>query len=154
MMKNPYQRRAASKPNTGSYDPQTLYKQFLETMISSAGVYALYHDGWALCATPTGQRAFAIWRNNSLAKLVVKDNWQHYQIQFVALRDFIEKVIPFLKQENTTISLDLTPEGQNILIAPERLLADMKNALYQVYMNRPEYFEQHNVPLPRQIRLN
>jgi hypothetical protein len=153
-MKNPYQRRAASKPNTGSYDPQTLYKQFLETMVSSGGIYALYNDGWALCATPTGQRAFAIWRNNSLAKLLVKDNWQNYDIQFVGLRDFIEKVIPFLKQESTTISLDLTPEGQNILISPERFIIDIKNALYQIYINRPEYFKQHDVPLPRHIRLN
>ena len=153
-MRNPYQRKAANKSGTLNQNPQELYKQFVENMINQVGVVALYQDGWALCATPTGQRAFAIWRNQSLAKLVVKDNWANYEPQFIGLKDFIEKVIPFLREEQTVISLDLTPEGQNILIAPERLLADLKNYLYQLYIQKPEVFKQGNLPLPRQIRLN
>ncbi len=64
-------------------------------------MFALYQDGWALCATPTGQRAFAMWQNKSLAKLLIKDNWANYQVQEISLKDFIEKVIPFLRQEAT-----------------------------------------------------
>jgi len=50
--------------------------------------------------------------------------------------------------------LDLTPEGQNILVAPEKLLLDLKNYLYQVYMQKPELFQDMKLPLPRHIRLN
>lgn len=153
-MRNPYQRKAAAQSGSTSYSPQHMYKQFIETIVSQAGVVALYQEGWAICATPTGQRAFAIWRNSSLAKLVIKDNWANYAPQFISLKDFVTKVIPFLREEQTTVSLDLTPEGQNILITPEKFLLDIKNYLYEVYRQKPELFKQHDLPLPRHIRIH
>lgn len=153
-MKNPYQRKAASRQSAPAYDPKAIYKTFLEQMVINTSVIALYHDGWALCATPTGQRAFAIWQNKSLAKLLMKDNWAHYEIQEISLKDLIEKVIPFLREEDTVISMNLTPEGQNLLITPDRFLLDIKNYLYQIYVQRPDFFEQKGIPLPRHIRLN
>ena len=153
-MRNPYQRKAAFKTQTTNYNPQDVYKKFIEQMVMQGSIIALYQDGWALCATPTGQRSFAIWQNRGLARLLIKDNWANYEIQEISLKDFIEKVIPFLRSESTTISLDLTREGQNILVAPEKLLLDLKNYLYQVYQQRPEVFENVKIPLPRSIRLN
>ena len=153
-MRNPYQRKAASKQAPQIYNVQDIYKQFIETIVSQGNVFALYEDGWALCATPTGQRAFAIWQNKSLAKLLIKDNWANYQVEEISLKDFIEKVIPFLREEHTALSLDLTPEGQNILVAPEKMLLDIKNYLYQIYVQKPEIFKSGHIPLPRQIRLH
>ena len=153
-MKNPYQRKAASKNQSSSIHPQESYKAFIESMLQNNGIYALYQDGFALCATPTGQKALAIWRHINLAKLVVKDNWANYQPMHLSFRDFIEKVLPHLNEEQTMVSLDLSPEGQNMLITPEKMLLDIKNYLYQVYLQRPEIFEQLNIPLPRQIRLH
>ncbi|ANF82320.1 hypothetical protein A3K93_09000 [Acinetobacter sp. NCu2D-2] len=153
-MRNPYQRKAASKTQNSAYDPLQVYKSFIETIVAQASIYALYQDGWALCATPTGQKAFATWQSKGLAKLLIKDNWEKYEVQEITLKDFVEKVIPFLRQENTTLSLDLTPEGQNILVAPEKFLLDIKNYLYQIYVQKPELFKNAAIPLPRQIRLN
>ncbi|MCD0188499.1 DUF2750 domain-containing protein [Acinetobacter sp. PW68] len=153
-MRNPYQRKAASKQAPQIYNVQDIYKQFIETIVSQGNVFALYEDGWALCATPTGQRAFAIWQNKSLAKLLIKDNWANYQVEEISLKDFIEKVIPFLRQEATNVSMNLSPEGQNVLVAPEKLLLDLKNYLYQVYIQKPEFFKEMQIPLPRSIRLN
>ena len=153
-MRNPYQRKAASKQATQTYNAQDIYKQFIETIVSQGRVFALYEDVWALCATLTGQRAFAMWQNKSLAKLLIKDNWANYQVEEISLKDFIEKVIPFLRQEATNISMNLSPEGQNVLVAPEKLLLDLKNYLYQVYMQKPEFFKDMQIPLPRSIRLN
>lgn len=153
-MRNPYQRKAASKNQNTVYDPTTVYKKFIETIVAQAHIHALYQDGFALCSTPTGQRALAIWQNKNLAKLLIKDNWENYDVLDISLKDFVEKVIPYLRKEETVISLDLTPEGQNLLIAPEKLLLDIKNYLYQVYMQQPKLFENVNLPLPRHIRLN
>ena len=50
--------------------------------------------------------------------------------------------------------MDLTPEGQNVLVAPEKLLLDMKNYLYQIYLQKPELFKDTKLPMPRSIRLN
>lgn len=153
-MRNPYQRKAATKSQKTAFDPQQLYKQYIEAIVANAGIFALYQDGWALCATPTGQRAFACWQSKGLARLLIKDNWENYEIQEIGLKDFVEKVIPFLCQESTIVSLDLTPEGQNILVAPEKLLLNIKNYLYQIYVQKPELFKNPDMPLPRQIRLN
>lgn len=153
-MRNPYQRKAASKTQNSAYDPKYAYKQYIEAIVANAGIFALYQDGWALCATPTGQRAFASWQSKGLARLLIKDNWANYQVQEISLKDFVEKVIPFLRQEKTILSLDLTPEGQNILVAPEKLLLDIKNYLYQIYIQKPELFKNPDLPLPRQIRLH
>jgi hypothetical protein len=153
-MRNPYQRKAATKTQTTLSNPQDIYKQFIEAMVAQAGLIALYQDGWALCATPTGQKAFAVWKNKSLAKLLIKDNWANYEVQEITLKDFVEKVIPFLRENQTSVSMDLTPEGQNILVAPEKLLLDLKNYLYQVYVQKPEIFKDVNIPLPRNIRIH
>ncbi len=153
-MRNPYQRKAASQNQTAHHNPQDIYKQFIEMIVAQGGLIALYKEGWALCATPTGQKAFAVWKNKNLAKLLIKDNWANYEIQNINLKDFIEKVIPFLREQNTAVSLDLTPEGQNILVAPEKLLLDLKNYLYQVYVQKPEIFKEMEIPLPRNIRLH
>ena len=153
-MRNPYQRKAAIKSQNTAYDPLQVYKNFIEAIVAQGGIFALYQEGWALCATPTGQRAFATWQSKGLARLLIKDNWANYQIQEITLKDFVEKVIPFLRQESTIVSLDLTPEGQNILVAPEKLLLHLKNYLYQVYVQKPELFKNPVIPSPRHIRLN
>ncbi len=153
-MRNPYQRKAAAKTQIANFNPQNAYKQFFETLVAQGGLTALYQDGWALCATPTGQKALAVWKNRSLAKLLIKDNWENYQPEEISLKDFIEKVIPFLREQNTAVSLDLTPEGQNILVAPEKLLLDLKKYLYQVYAQKPEIFQNRDIPQPRSIRIN
>ena len=155
-MKNPYQRKAASKSqNTISNSPpKQLYRQFIENIIVQRHVVALYHEGWALCATPTGLHAMSIWQNKGMAKLLIKDNWANYEVQEVPLMAFIEKMIPFLKENNTILSLDLTPEGNNLLVTPDSLLLDIKNFLYQVYLQRPDVFAELNLPLPRDIRLH
>lgn len=135
-MRNPYQRKAAIKSQNTAYDPLQVYKNFIEAIVAQGGIFALYQEGWALCATPTGQRAFATWQSKGLARLLIKDNWANYQIQEITLKDFVEKVIPFLRQESTIVSLDLTPEGQNILVAPEKLLLDLKiTCIRSMYRN-------------------
>ena len=152
-MKNPYQRKAASK-TTNLYNAQDIYKTFIETIVGQGYIIGLYQDGWALCATPTGQKAFAVWHQLSLAKLLIKDNWESYETQEISLKSFVEKVIPFLKTEKTIISINLSPEGQNVLVSPEKLLLDLKTYLYQVYTQKPEAFQNLDLPLPRTIRLN
>ncbi len=48
-MRNPYQRKAASKNQNTAYDPLEIYRLFMETIVHQGHVIALYQDGWALC---------------------------------------------------------------------------------------------------------
>ncbi|KXO82921.1 hypothetical protein AYL20_02730 [Acinetobacter venetianus] len=155
-MRNPYQRKAASKSQTTitNTSPKDAYRQFIENIVMQRQVIALYHDGWALCATPSGQHALSIWQSKGLAKLLMKDSWANYSVQEISLMSLIQKMIPFLKENNTILSLDLTPEGNNLLVSPDAFLLDIKNFLYQVYLQRPEVFAELKLPLPREIRLH
>lgn len=60
-MRNPYQRKAASSAQKAPVQATDQYKYFVETIVSQTKVFALYDDGWALCATPTGQQSLAVW---------------------------------------------------------------------------------------------
>ena len=151
-MRNPYQRHLST--HSASVEPKALYKQFIETFVFKGHVIGLYDDGWALCATPSGQQALAIWQTKSLAKLLQKGSWQTYQLQEISLLMLVQNLIPCLREQNTLLSLNLTAEGQNLLVKPESFLLDIKNFLYEIYLQKPEVFADLKLPLPRSIRLN
>lgn len=153
-MRNPYQRKATAKAPSSNDNVKELYKQFIENMVAQGSIVALYHEGWAMCTTPTGQRGFPIWQNKSLAKLMIKDTWADYQVQEIPLKNLVEQLIPYLRQQKTTLAIDLTPDGHNLMVLPEKFLLDLKNYLYQLYLQKPEQFQSLKLPLPRHIRLN
>ncbi|RKG35280.1 DUF2750 domain-containing protein [Acinetobacter rongchengensis] len=154
-MRNPYQRKAASSTQKGPVQAIDQYKSFVETIVSQTKLYALYDDGWALCSTPTGQQSLAVWHSKSLAQLLIKDNWSRYTLQEIDLIPFLDEMIPFIAKNNTLLSINLTPEGQNVLVSGHKFLIDMKNYLYQLYTTQPELFRNNiNLPLPRKIRIN
>ncbi|MEG0653118.1 MAG: DUF2750 domain-containing protein [Acinetobacter sp.] len=154
-MRNPYQRKAASSTQKGPAQAIDQYKNFVETIVSQTKLYALYDEGWALCSTPTGQQSLAVWQSKSLAQLLIKDNWSRYTLQEIDLIPFLDQMIPFIIENNTLLSINLTPEGQNVLVAGSKFLIDMKNYLYQLYTTQPELFRNNvNLPLPRKIRIN
>jgi hypothetical protein len=153
-MKNPYQRKTVSKNQQKTYSVLENYQQFIQNIIAQRMIIALYHEGWALCATPSGQQAFPAWQSGSLARLLIKDQWENYKIHEITLKDLIGKVLPYLRVNDTHLSLDLTPEGQNILVRPEKFLLDLKNYLYQLYLQQPEVFREMQLPAPRSIRLH
>ncbi|WP_130802329.1 DUF2750 domain-containing protein [Acinetobacter ihumii] len=152
-MRNPYHRHSLTQ-SSAALNPKDLYKQFIETIVLQKHVIGLYDDGWALCSTPSGQQACAVWHSKNLAKLLQKGSWQAYQVEEISLLTLVQNLIPYLREQNTLLSLNLTPEGQNLLIKPESFLADIKKFLYQLYLQKPEAFADLQLPLPRSIRLN
>ena len=154
IMRNPYQRKSASSIASTILPPQQQYKNFIETVVVQAKVYVLYQDGWALCSTPSGQQTLAVWQAKSMAQLLIRDKWADYQVEEVGLIPFVEKVIPFIRQQNTHLSLNLIPEGQNVLVSGRQFLIDLKSYLYQLYLQDPTMFQKQALPLPRKIRLN
>lgn len=153
-MRNPYQRKSATSIANTTIPPQEQYRNFIEAVVAQAKVYGLYHDGWALCATPSGQQTLAIWQSKSMAQLLIRDKWAQYEIEAVGLIDFVEKVIPYIREHNTQLSLNLLPEGQNVLVSGRQFLIDLKGYLYELYLKDPSLFQRVALPLPRKIRLH
>lgn len=153
-MRNPYQRKSNTSIANTIVPPKEQYIHFLETVIAQEKLYGLYHEGWALCATPSGQQTLAIWQNKNLAQLLIRDKWADYAIEEVSLIDFVEKVIPYIRQHQTHLSLNLMPEGQNVLVPGRQFLIDLKSYLYNLYLKEPARFNSGKLPLPRKIRLH
>jgi hypothetical protein len=51
------------------------------------------------------------------------------------------------------LSLDLTPEGNNLWCHQIHCCWILKNFLYQIYLQRPDVFAELKLPMPRDIRL-
>ena len=154
VMRNPYQRKSALNATQKNNSATDQYRIFIENIVQQGKVYALYQDGWALCATPSGQQTLAVWQSKSLAQLLQKGNWENYQVEEIALIQFVEKMIPFIRENDKILSINLTPEGQNVLVSGDKFLIDLKKYLYHVQLTTPNIFKSGSVPLPRKIRLH
>lgn len=153
-MRNPYQRKSTTSISNQIIPPKQQYIDFLETIVSQEKLYGLYNDGWALCATPSGQQTLAVWQNKNLAQLLIRDKWENYAVEELSLSNFVEKVIPFIRQHNTHLSLNLMPEGQNVLVSGRQFIIDLKAYLYNLYLQDASRFSSGALPLPRKIRLH
>ena len=153
-MRNPYQRKLASTAQKSTVSIKKQYILFIQGIVVQTKLYALYQEGWALCSTPSGQQTLAIWQTKGLAQLLIKDHWENYQVQEVSLVAFVEHMLPYLCQHQTFLSINLTPDGQNILVSAEKFILDLKTYLYPLYLSQPALFDNNRLPLPRKIRLN
>ena len=63
-------------------------------------------------------------------------------------------MIPFIRENDKILSINLTPEGQNVLVSGDKFLIDLKKYLYHVQLTTPNIFKSGSVPLPRKIRLH
>lgn len=153
-MRNPYQRKLALTTQKTTTSVKDQYILFIQNIVAQTKLYALYQEGWALCSTPSGQQTLAIWQTKGLAQLLVKGHWENYQVQEVSLVAFVEQMLPYLCQHQTRLSINLTPEGQNILVSGEKFILDLKTYLYPLYLSQPALFDNNRLPLPRKIRLN
>ena len=155
-MRNPYQRKSANSNSIAHtiVSPEEQYKQFMHAIVAQTKLYSLYDNGWALCSTPSGQRTLAVWQTKGMAELLIRDKWQTYHVEEIQLISFIEQVIPHLRQNNTQLSLNLMPEGQNVLVSGRQFLIDLKAYLYQLSIESPEMVNRPGVPSPRRIRIH
>lgn len=140
--------------DTISFSAKDLYKNFMERVVAGQKLYGLYDDGWAICVNPSGKWALAVWHSADMAGLLIENDWQRYTVTEISLTTFIEEQIPFLKENKTLVSIDMNPEGQNILISPDRFLMDLKKYLYQLHFQQPDVYKVLNLPSPRDIRIS
>ena len=102
----------------------------------------------------SGQRTLAVWQSKGMAQLLVRDKWEKYHVEEIQLKRFIEQVVPYIRQHNTHLSLNLMPEGQNVLVSGRQFLIDLKAYLYQLSIDQPEKLNKEGVPSPRKIRIH
>ena len=155
-MRNPYKTtRRAQKNAVDLEQPVDRYRYFIRQIIEKKQVWGLFKDGWAIGATSQGQHFLPVWAAKHYALSCQSQSWATHEAMSLSLADFIFELLPFADKEEVKLSIMMTPDGQSVFIEPQKVLLDLKNFLYEIYSQAPQYFQQNpDIPLPRKIRLN
>lgn len=155
-MRNPYQLARRSPKNAVNLEqPVDRYRFFIRQIIENKQVWGLFKEGWAIGATSQGQHVLPVWAAKHYATACQSQSWATHQVMSLSLENFIFEMLPFAEKERVKLSIMMTPDGQSVFIEPQKVLLDLKNFLYEIYSQAPQYFQQNpDIPLPRRIRLN
>ncbi len=155
-MRNPYQSTRRSQKNFVDLEqPVERYRFFIRQIIEHKHVWGLFKEGWAIGATSQGNQVLPVWAAKHYAVACQNQSWGDYQALSLSLEKFIFELLPYATQQNVKLSIMMTPDGQSVFLDAQKVLLDLKNFLYEIYGQAPQFFQQNpDVPLPRKIRLN
>lgn len=155
-MRNPYQGARRSQKNSVNLEqPIDRYRFFIRQIIEQKQVWGLFKDGWAIGGTSQGGKVLPVWAAKHYALACQNQSWAEHQAIDLSLEKFIFELLPYAEQENVKLSIMMTPDGQSVFLDAQKVLLDLKNFLYEIYSQAPQFFQQNpDVPLPRKIRLN
>ncbi|HEX7861231.1 MAG TPA: DUF2750 domain-containing protein [Verrucomicrobiae bacterium] len=108
------------------------YSHFIKVVADQALLWGLYADGWALAATGEGQQVFPFWPGREYAQLCATGPWTEYQPEEIDLDDFLQELLPDLKEKNIAIGVFYTPTDKGIIPAFEELENDLRNELSRI----------------------
>lgn len=110
---------------------QERYNYFIRKVADFEQVWGLSNDGWALLGDNDGNRILPLWSESEFAELCAVDQWKEYKPEVITLDNFIEKWIPGMLKDKTSVNVFLTPNGKGTVISPNLLYDDLQNELEQ-----------------------
>lgn len=108
------------------------YSHFVKVAADLRAVWGLYHSGWALVLDADGRPFFPIWPAAPYAAQCAISEWEGYQPRQIELDDFLEQLLPQLRQSNTGVAVFLTPTEQGTTPALEVIEADLRSELSRI----------------------
>jgi Protein of unknown function (DUF2750) len=102
------------------------YKSFIKTIADTEEVWALWQDGWALATDDiTGQSVFPFWPAEEYAKACAINEWNGYEPSLLPLDEFMNELLPKLKEDNVLPGIFFTSEGKGPTPTIDQLLDDI-----------------------------
>lgn len=105
------------------------YDHFVKVIVDWEEVWGLYHDGWALAATDDGQKVFPLWPAKEYAELCAENEWLGYKPESLSLVDFMDELLPKLKQDGVLPGIFFTPSEKGVTPKVDQVLDDLKKEL-------------------------
>lgn len=106
------------------------YRYFIKVVADWEEVWGLYHEvGWALAATDTDECVFPIWPARKYAELCAQGVWSGYSAASFTLSDFMEELLPNLRNDNVLPGIFYTPTNKGVTPPVERVLLDLYEEL-------------------------
>lgn len=108
---------------------QKRYEHFVKVIVDREEVWGLYRNGWALAATGDEQQVFPLWPAKEYAQLCAKREWEGYEPESLDLEDFINELLPKLREDNLLPGIFYTPAENGVTPIVDQVLADVNNEL-------------------------
>ena len=106
-------------------DGQKRYEHSIKMIADREEVYGLYNNGWGLVSDGK-QTLFPIWSAKEYAQINAIEDFENFKPKAISLKDFIEDVLPTLKDNNDGVTVFLTPENNGVTPDIDRLISDIK----------------------------
>lgn len=105
------------------------YEHFVKVVADWEEVWGLYQDGWALAETDDGQKVFPVWPAKEYAALCAKKEWAGYEPESFSLADFMDELLPNLKNDGVLLGVFYTPLDKGVTPTVDLMLEDLNQEL-------------------------
>lgn len=108
------------------------YSHFVKVVADQNCVWGLYHHGWALMATDSGEEVFPVWPAEEYARLAATGDWQSYAPKRISMDSFLHELLPSLRESKTL--LGVFPASQDSATTPtlEQVEDDVREELSRI----------------------
>lgn len=110
-------------------DGSKRYKHFIKVIADTQEVWGLYKDGWALAGTEDKRKVFPVWPVKEYAELCSENEWVGYEAELFPLDDFVNELLPTLKDDEVSIGIFYTPLNNGITPEIGQVLNDLEHEL-------------------------
>ncbi|PJG57631.1 DUF2750 domain-containing protein [Aeromonas cavernicola] len=105
------------------------YKHFIKVIADWQEVWGLYHDGWALAETDTGEISFPMWPAKEYAAICAENEWGGYVPEAFSLDDLLGELLPNMKNDNVVPCIFYTTLDKGVVTTIEQLSYDLNEEL-------------------------
>ena len=102
------------------------YKHFIKVIADTQEVWGLYKDGWALAGTEDNRKVFPVWPAKEYAELCAENEWVGYEAEPISLEDFMNELLPTLKDDEVLIGIFYTPLNNGLTPEIGQVLNDLE----------------------------
>lgn len=91
------------------------YEYFIKKIADNEEVWALYDNGWALTSDDNGNLLFPFWPKREFAEACAIEEWELYKSESIDLYEFIDDLLPHLKEEGIKPSIFFNNDDSAVL---------------------------------------
>jgi hypothetical protein len=105
------------------------YDHFIKKVVGWRKLWGLYDDGWAMSETSEGEPVLPLWPEREYAQLCATDIWASYTPREIELEEFLNDVLPTLREEGIHPGAFYIPSGGSVDIDLDQLEKDLRAEL-------------------------
>lgn len=123
-------------PSDATAQNDTRYADFIREVAEWEGVWALYHNGWLLQTSETGQKICPVFALRDEAKSFAASIQSDHVPTAITLVELTESLMVQWRAEEIMAGICPTPAKSAIVVSPDQLSNDLMAALKDVMDER------------------